>query len=173
MKNYIMTKNYAKTFKLIAIFFVVLAVITAVAIPLSLSQQISDAAALEQQQTADAISSATPTVPGESSQQSREDGHKGDHEDDHDGDHDGDHDDEEFWKSKITPLTAANYIIIGAAIVLWSVLILVYWLNVVAWLYKSAVNEKMNKSLWPILGLFFNLFAVAAFCIVRDRPRYS
>lgn len=43
-------------------------------------------------------------------------------------------------------------------------------LAVVAWLYKSAVNEGMNKSLWPILGLFLNLFAVMAFCIVRDRP---
>ena len=33
-------------------------------------------------------------------------------------------------------------------------------LAVIAWLYKSAVNEKMNKSLWPILGIFFNVFAV-------------
>ena len=36
-------------------------------------------------------------------------------------------------------------------------------LAVIAWLYKSAVNEKMNKSLWPILGIFFNIFAVMAF----------
>ena len=43
-------------------------------------------------------------------------------------------------------------------------------LAVIAWLYKSAVNEKMNKSLWPILGIFFNVFAVMAFCIVRDKP---
>lgn len=49
-------------------------------------------------------------------------------------------------------------------------LALYYWLAVVAWLYKSAVNEGMNKSLWPILGLFLNRFAVMAFCIVRDRP---
>lgn len=40
-----------------------------------------------------------------------------------------------------------------------------------AWLCKSAVNEGMNRSLWPILGLFFNVFAVMAFCIVRDRPQ--
>ena len=42
---------------------------------------------------------------------------------------------------------------------------------VMAWLYKNAVNESMNRSLWPILGLFTNLLAVLAFLIVRDDPR--
>ena len=46
-----------------------------------------------------------------------------------------------------------------------------YWLLVVAWFYKSAVNEGMNKSLWPILGLFTNLLAVLLFLIVRDDLR--
>ena len=77
----------------------------------------------------------------------------------------------EGWKSKITPLTAANYAVIGGLSVLWAVLVLAYWLTVAAWLCKSAVNEGMNRSLWPILGLFFNVFAVMAFCIVRDRPQ--
>ena len=148
MKSYVMDKNYAKTFKLLAIIFVVLAVITAVAIPLSLSQQIADAKALERQQ--DALE--TQSVQGE-----------------HDRSHGDDHDDE-AWKNQITPLSAVNYVVIGAAIVLWSALVLVYWLNVAAWLYKSAVNQKMNKSLWAILGVFFNILAVGAFCIVRDQP---
>ena len=42
---------------------------------------------------------------------------------------------------------------------------------VMSWLYKNAVNEGMNRSLWPILGLFTNLLAVLAFLIVRDDPR--
>ena len=46
-----------------------------------------------------------------------------------------------------------------------------YWLLTAAWLYRSAVNEGMNKSLWMILGLVGNLLAVAAFLIVRDAPR--
>ena len=50
------------------------------------------------------------------------------------------------------------------------IIVLFILLAVIAWLYKSAVNEKMNKSLWPILGIFFNIFAVMAFCIVRDKP---
>ena len=40
-----------------------------------------------------------------------------------------------------------------------------------AWLYKSAEKEGMNKSLWPILGLFTNLLAILLFLIVRDDPR--
>ena len=40
-----------------------------------------------------------------------------------------------------------------------------------AWLYRSAVNAGMNKSLWMILGLVGNLLAVAAFFIVRDAPQ--
>ena len=50
------------------------------------------------------------------------------------------------------------------------IIVLFILLAVIAWLYKSAVNEKMNKSLWPILGIFFNVCAVRAFCIVRDKP---
>ncbi len=80
------------------------------------------------------------------------------------------HQTEKILKSSITPLNATNYAIIGGLGVLWAVLALFYWFDVVAWLYKSSVNEGMNKSLWPILGLFFNFLAVFAFMIVRDRP---
>ena len=52
MKNHVMTMNYSKSFKRIVILFVILAVVTAVEIPLSLSQQISDAAMLKQQYAA-------------------------------------------------------------------------------------------------------------------------
>ena len=145
MKNYVMTMNYAKSFKRIVILFVILAVVTAVAILLSLSQQISDAAMLKQQYAA--MENTADRADG-----------KHHHEDD-------------AWKSQITPLSAVNYAIIGGLSVLWGVLVLSYWLTVVAWLYKSAVNEGMNKSLWPILGIFFNVFAVMAFCIVRDQPK--
>lgn len=46
MKNYVMTKNYKKAFRRLIICFVILAVISAVGIPLSLSQQIHDASVL-------------------------------------------------------------------------------------------------------------------------------
>ncbi len=138
MKERIMKKDFAKAFKLILVIFIVLAVFTAVAIPLSLSQQISDAASYHQQlQSADTAQR---------------------------------HDSEREFKSRITPLNATNYAIIGGLGVLWAVFALFYWFDVVAWLYKSSVNEGMNRSLWPILGLFFNFLAAFAFMIVRDRP---
>lgn len=73
-------------------------------------------------------------------------------------------------ESRITPLNAVNYAVIGALGVLWVVLAAYYWFTVAAWLYKNAAEEKMNKSLWLYLGLFFNFLAVMAFCVVRDQP---
>ncbi len=142
MREVIMKKNYAKAFRMVILLAVVLAVISAVAIPLSLSQQISDISALKQTKQ---------------EQMMVRDGDRGEHD--------------EAWKSQITPLSAVNYAVIGGAAVLWLALGLYYWLLVAAWLYKSAVNEGMNKSLWPILGLFTNLLAVLVFMIVRDDPR--
>ena len=147
MKNYVMTKNYKKAFRRLIICFVILVVISAVGIPLSLSQQIHDASVLKQQA---ALTSPDPT--------DNDDGHH----------YDAHHD--EAWKSQITPLTAMNYVIIGAVIMLMGIWIILYWLTVVAWLYKSAAVAGMNLSLWAILGTFLNIFAVLAFWIVRDRP---
>lgn len=147
MKNHVMTKNYKKAFRRLIICFVILVVISAVGIPLSLSQQIHDASVLKQQA---ALTSPDPT--------DNDDGHH----------YDAHHD--EAWKSQITPLTAMNYVIIGAVIMLMGIWVILYWLTVVAWLYKSAAVAGMNLSLWAILGTFLNIFAVLAFWIVRDRP---
>ena len=125
---------------------VLLALLSAVVIPLSLSQQISDLSSLRQ------------TSQEQTAQQ--------------DGEHSEHHADrEELWKSQITPPTAGTLAALGGIAVLWLALGIYYWLLVAAWLYKSAVNEGMNKSLWMILGLFTNLLAVIAFLIVRDNPR--
>ena len=141
MREKMMNKDYAKAFKTIVIMAVLLALLSAVVIPLSLSQQISDLSSLRQ------------TSQEQTAQQ--------------DGEHSEHHADrEELWKNQITPLAA-----LGGIAVLWLALGIYYWLLVAAWLYKSAVNEGMNKSLWMILGLFTNLLAVIAFLIVRDNPR--
>ena len=143
MHEKVMQKNYAKAYKLVVILAVVLAVLSAVVIPLSLSQQIREAAALEQKTYG---------------------------EDHHDGEYDG-HGGEDAWKSQITPLTTMHFVIFGVAGALWLALLVYYWLLTAAWLYRSAVNAGMNKSLWMILGLVGNLLAVAAFLIVRDAPQ--
>ena len=160
MKDQVMKLDYTKTFKRIAVLFVILAVITVIAIPLSLSRQISDAAALKQEY---ALAEKSGSSEGGENQDG---GHNVEHADEHEREHER----EREWKSRITPLSAMNYAVIGGLGVLWAALAACYWLAVIAWLYKAAVNEGMNKSLWPIMGLFFNIFAVMAFCIVRDRP---
>ena len=145
MRESILKKNYAKAFKRVILLAVILAVVSAAAIPLSLSRQISDLSALEQARQEE-------TLPAS--------GEHGEHADR-----------EELWKSQITLLSAANYAILGGIAVLWLVLLVYYWLLVMAWLYKNALSVGMNQSLWPILGLFTNLLAVLAFLIIRDDPR--
>lgn len=63
---------------------------------------------------------------------------------------------------------------IGAQIVgvtyaaLCTLIVLAYWLLIMAWLYQAASKAAMNRTLWTILGLFFNLAAVIAFLITRS-----
>lgn len=81
MREKMMNKDYAKAFKTIVIMAVLLALLSAVVIPLSLSQQISDLSSLRQ------------TSQEQTAQQ--------------DGEHSEHHADrEELWKSQITPPTA-------------------------------------------------------------------
>lgn len=146
MREMIMKKNYAKAFKTALLLAILLPAINAVAIPLSLSQQIRDISALEQ---------------GKQEPMTMEGNAYGEHHIDR----------EKLWKSQVTPLTAGSYAILGGIAVTWLTLLAYYWLLVMAWLYKNAVNEGMNKSLWPILGLFTNWLAIFLFLIIRDDPR--
>lgn len=47
----------------------------------------------------------------------------------------------------------------------------VYWLAVVAWLYKAAAESGMSRLLWPLAGLIGNLLAVILFLAVRGITR--
>lgn len=142
-----MKRNYKKAVRTVVILAVLLALFSVIAVPLSLSRRIQD------------FNNLKETVQEQTVQQDE-------HADEFHGlSH------EEVWKSQITLLSAMNYAILGGTAVLWLVLGAYYWLLVMAWLYRSAVNEGMNKSFWPILGLLTNLLAVFAFLIVRDNPR--
>lgn len=92
MREMMMKKNYAKAFKTIVLLAVLLAVVSAVSSPLSLSRQISDLSNLEQTKQEQTVQA--------------------------DGEHGDCHDREEAWKSQITPLSAANFAVIGGLAVL-------------------------------------------------------
>ena len=94
MHEKVMQLNYKKAYKWVVLLALVLAVVSAVVIPLSLSQQIRDVAALEQ---------------------AYHENHSAAQQDSHDG--------EEAWKNQITPLTGMHFAVFGVAGVLWLALL--------------------------------------------------
>ncbi|MBP3038867.1 zinc ribbon domain-containing protein [Bacillaceae bacterium Marseille-Q3522] len=75
----------------------------------------------------------------------------------------------DFFESvPFTVPTVGAQIVLFTYAVLCALIGLVYWLLVMAWLYQAAFRASMNRTLWTILGLFFNLAAVVAFLIVRS-----
>ena len=46
-----------------------------------------------------------------------------------------------------------------------------YWITLAEWLFRMAVLHGLNRALWPILGMFFNLFAALALLIVLYDPK--
>lgn len=85
------------------------------------------------------------------------------------GDHEHDYENVDFFESGLfTKPSVGAEIVFGVYAVLCALLALAYWLLIMAWLYKAAAKASMNRTLWTILGLFFNLLAVIAFLIVRS-----
>lgn len=150
MRDRILGRDYKRTFVLILLSALVLGAAAGISIPVSLRVQISEKSVLRQQAK-------------EQYQQMAITG--GDYDL-----HDYLDDQEDTWASQMTPLTTANYILIGVMGGLVLIWLVWYWASVMGWLYQSADRENMNRPLWTILGGFFNFLAVFAFLIVRDRP---
>ncbi|MDD3228974.1 MAG: zinc ribbon domain-containing protein [Oscillospiraceae bacterium] len=75
----------------------------------------------------------------------------------------------DFFESvQFTVPTVGAQIVLFTYAALCALIGLVYWFLVMAWLYQAAFRASMNRTLWTILGLFFNLAAVIAFLIVRS-----
>ena len=47
----------------------------------------------------------------------------------------------------------------------------VWWLLVPAWLYQASRRAQMNALLWPLLGLFWSLWGLLLFLVVRSLLR--
>ena len=150
MRDRILGRDYKRTFVLILLSALVLGAAAGISIPVSLRVQISEKSVLRQQAKEQYQQMA---IPG------------GDYDL-----HDYLDDQEDTWAVQMTPLTTANYILIGVMGGLVLIWLVWYWASVMGWLYQSADRENMNRPLWTILGGFFNFLAVFAFLIVRGRP---
>ena len=150
MRDRILGRDYKRTFVLILLSALILGAAAGISIPVSLRVQISEKGVLRQQAK-------------EQYQQMAITG--GDYDL-----HDYLDDQEDTWAGQMTPLTTANYILIGVMGGLVLIWLVWYWASVMGWLYQSADRENMNRPLWTILGGFFNFLAVFAFLIVRGRP---
>jgi cytochrome bd-type quinol oxidase subunit 1 len=155
MKEKATTKNYKKIFITLLVIALVLGAVTGAAIPLTLRTQISEKSVLREQlrrQYEQALKSGDPQVEGMDWD---------DYEDAH----------EDAWHGQLTPLNAANYVVIGVLSAFWLIVLVWYWVTVAQWLNKKSGEAGMNTALWTILGAFFNFLAVLAFLIVRSSPR--
>lgn len=150
MRDRILGRDYKRTFVLILLSALILGAAAGISIPVSLRVQISEKSVLRQQAK-------------EQYQQMAITG--GDYDL-----HDYLDDQEDTWAGQMTPLTTANYILIGVMGGLVLIWLVWYWASVMGWLYQSADRKNMNCPLWTILGGFFNFLAVFAFLIVRGRP---
>ncbi|MDD3227985.1 MAG: zinc ribbon domain-containing protein [Oscillospiraceae bacterium] len=73
-----------------------------------------------------------------------------------------------FESGQFTRPTVGARIVFFTYAALCGLIAIAYWLLVMMWLYQAAAKASMNRTLWTILGLFFNLAAVIAFLIVRS-----
>ncbi len=86
-----------------------------------------------------------------------------------DGKREHDYEEADFFESgQFTRPTVGAQIVFFTYAALCALIALSYWLLIMAWLYQAASKASMNRTLWTILGLFFNLAAVIAFLIVRS-----
>lgn len=150
--NKITAWDFRKPAKALLIVFLVVALVGGALSAWMLRTQISELAALDKAEEQNV----------ELQQEGRHGGENGDGQKD-----EGDGDDP-FKAGAITRPSVAAWVAFIGWLALCGLCAIVYWLLVAAWLYKAAVNAKMNRALWPILGLAFNLLAVAAFLIVRS-----
>ena len=68
----------------------------------------------------------------------------------------------------VTQPSAGALAVFGVYAGLCALLALAYWLLIAAWLYQAAAKASMPELLWAALGLFFNIFAVIAFVVIRS-----
>ena len=149
----LIARNYKKRIVAVLIAAAVLLAVTAVLVPVTLGTQIDELRTLEKTHE-----SQSETAPGVT-ETGKE--HK--------------HDDKEHEIKAIlrqlTPVAAGAKIAFAAVALLALLVGAFYWITVAEWLYKTAVVNGLNRALWPMLGLVFNVLVIPVLLIVLCDPK--
>lgn len=149
-------RKYSKRMVAILLAGVVLLTAVAVLIPVTLHKQIAELRALkaEQERTEE-----TGTDDFDHLESNKEENHD---------------DRERKIKAalrQITPIGRGTKIAFAVIAFLSFILFAFYWLSVAEWLYKMAVLHGLNRALWPMLGLLFNILIIPVLLIVLCDPK--
>lgn len=147
-------RSYKKRMLAILIAAATLLAVIAVLIPATLHRQISEFRALEKAQESEEASASV----GENGEPNQEKKHSREQE-------------LKAVLKQLTPVGRGIKIAFAAVALLAFLLGAFYWITVAEWLYKAAVLQGLNRALWPILGLMFNIFAIPALLIVLCDPK--
>lgn len=148
-------RNYRRRILIILIAAAVLAVTVAVLIPVTLRKQIAELRAwkrAQEEQTDEASPAGLPD--GQPKQKHRDREHE--------------------FKAvlrQLTPIGKGTKAAFAAVALLAFLLGVFYWITVAEWLYKTAVRNGLNRALWPMLGLLFNILTIPALLVVLCDPR--
>ena len=154
-------RNYRKRILSILIAAVVLLVAVGILIPVTLRRQIAEFRALEdareQQEETDAADAADAAAGTAEEQTERK--------------HDGKEQKLKAILRQLTPVGKGTKAAFAAVALLAFLLGVFYWITVAEWLYKVAVTHGLNRALWPMLGLVFNLLTLPLLLIVLCDPK--
>lgn len=72
---------------------------------------------------------------------------------------------------QLTPIGTGTKLAFAAVALLALLLGIFYWVTVAEWLYKTAVLHGLNRALWPMLGLLFNVLTLPVLLVVLYDPK--
>ena len=148
-------RKYSKRIVAILLAAGILLAAAAILIPVTLHKQIAEFRALEETREEEKQSDAPAALPVG----------QGEHKKD-----DREHELKAMLR-QLTPIGKGTRIAFAVLAVLAFLLFAFYWITVTEWLYKMAVLHGLNRALWPMLGLLFNVLVLPVLLVVLCDPR--
>ena len=179
-------RDYTRRILTIIVAALALFLALAITIPVTLHTQISELRAIGEAREAEERQQEQSGQAGQSGQSGQagqpetdanlnEDGQENVHEDVHETVHEAKRDDRERALKaalrQLTPVSTGAKIAFATIAVLFLLLGVFYWITVAEWLYKMAVLNSLNRALWPMLGLIFNIFVIPVLLVVLCDPK--